>query len=202
VKFAPLPFSILGRITGLPISGSKRDYWDALIYDRVTKSRLGNCGLFIGWAGLSLASATEATRRGAKFVLDRACPHVDFQEKMNTEEATKTGYNFQRLPESLIERQKQEYERADVIVVPSSYTRKTFPESLQHKIIIAPLFGKFKFPKEVHGNKEKKFIVGVIGNSSLRKGYIYLLQAWRRLNLPNSVLKIRNAIADSMGIRC
>ncbi len=35
------------------------------------------------------------------------------------------------------------------------------------------------------------FVLGVVGGQPLRKGYLYLLQAWKELALPHAKLKIR-----------
>jgi glycosyltransferase involved in cell wall biosynthesis len=40
---------------------------------------------------------------------------------------------------------------------------------------------------------QSPFVVGVVGGNPLRKGYLYLLQAWKELALPNAQLKIRSA---------
>ena len=37
------------------------------------------------------------------------------------------------------------------------------------------------------------FIVGVVGGQPLRKGYLYLLQAWKELAFPNAQLRIRTS---------
>jgi len=38
-------------------------------------------------------------------------------------------------------------------------------------------------------------VLGVVGGQPLRKGYLYLLQAWKELALPNAKLKIRTGDA-------
>ena len=93
--------------------------------------RLSADDLFVGWATASLATARAAKRRGARFVLDRACPHVDFQENIIAEESAKLGLPYCPQPAWFRDRQLAEYEEAEHILTPSEYTRATFPDSLR-----------------------------------------------------------------------
>ena len=166
---------------------------DSWLYDRSVAGFLRSSDIFIGWASASLVSGRSAQRRGAHFVLDRACPHVDFQQSILREEASKTGFHFTPEPAWFRDRQLAEYEEAERILVPSEYTRRTFPAHLQDKIIPAPLFGRCRVPDEVQLERNAVFTVGVVGGDPLRKGYLYLLQAWKRLALPHARLLIRSS---------
>lgn len=153
---------------------------------------LGPADIFIGWATASLASGRKAKRRGSRFVLDRACPHVDFQQQTVGAEASKTGSTWKPEPAWFRDRQLAEYEEADTIITPSEYTRRTFPDHLRKKTIKAPLLGRCTFPENVSYQRNPVFTVGAVGGQPLRKGYLYLLQAWKKLNLPNARLIIRS----------
>ena len=169
---------------------------DSWLYDHsaaaVIRPSLSPDDLFIGWATASLATARAAKRRGARFVLDRACPHVDFQQQLAEEESAKLGVPFSPQPEWFRDRQLAEYAEADHILTPSEYTRVTFPEALRGKIVKAPLFGRCTFPSQTHPARHAEFTVGVVGGDPGRKGYLYLLEAWERLALPNARLLIRS----------
>jgi glycosyltransferase involved in cell wall biosynthesis len=147
----------------------------------------------IGLASLSLATGRGANRRQAKFVLDRACPHVDFQQKLVCDESQKVGIKFKKQPRWFRERQLEEYEIADLILTPSRYTAQTFPEHLRHKVHIAPLMGRTRTPGSVAVARHQTFTVGMVGLEPLRKGYLYLLEAWKQLALPNAKLLIRSS---------
>src|SRR6185437_12492827 len=71
---------------------------DSWLYDHsvaaVIRPGLSSDDLFIGWATASLATARAAKRRGARFVLDRACPHVDFQQQIFEEESAAVGVAY------------------------------------------------------------------------------------------------------------
>src|ERR1700756_5163836 len=161
---------------------------DSWLYDRsaaaVIRPGLSHDDLFVGWATASLATGRAARRRGAHFVLDRACPHVDFQQQIVAEESAKLGIPYRPQPAWFRERQLAEYAEAERILTPSDYTRATFPEALHGKIVKAPLFGRCTFPSTTHPGRHAEFTVGVVGGEPVRKGYLYLLEAWERLALP------------------
>jgi glycosyltransferase involved in cell wall biosynthesis len=191
VNFVPQPFAIFSRLSGFRFP-SGVTYADILLYDTIASLRLSRCDLFVGWAYLSLNTAKRAKRLGAKFAVERACPHVDFQQHLLREEAAKLGFAFKEEPQWFKERQWEEYKLADYILVPSRYSADTFSGELRDKVIIAPLYARLKSPppaKRPGGGKT--FTVGVVGGDTLRKGYLYLLQAWKKLNLPNAVLRLR-----------
>jgi glycosyltransferase involved in cell wall biosynthesis len=191
VNFVPQPFAIFTSLSGIRFPSSVT-HTDILIYDRIASLRLSPCDLFVGWAYLSLNTAKRAKRLGAAFALERSCPHVDFQQQLLREEAAKLGFDFKEEPQWFLERQCEEYSLADHILVPSKYSADTFPVELRDKIIVAPLYARLKSPppaKRPGGGKI--FTVGVVGGDTLRKGYLYLLQAWKKLNLPNAVLRLR-----------
>ena len=165
---------------------------DSALYDHTASVLLQPQNMFIGWATASLVSGRKARRHGARFVLDRACPHVDFQQKIVGAEAAKVGAKWTPEPAWFRERQLAEYEEADTIITPSDYTRRTFPDHLQSKTIKAPLLGRCSFPEEVSYDRNPIFTVGAVGGQPLRKGYLYLLEAWKKLALPNARLVIRS----------
>jgi glycosyltransferase involved in cell wall biosynthesis len=165
---------------------------DSWLYDHSVAAVIRPGDLFIGWATASITTARAAKRRGARFVLDRACPHVDFQQQIVEEESAKLGIPYHPQPAWFRDRQLAEYEAAERILAPSEYTRATFPEAMRGKVVKAPLFGRCSFPAETHAERHREFTVGVVGGEPVRKGYLYLLEAWERLALSNARLLIRS----------
>ena len=164
---------------------------DSWLYDHSVAVVIRPGDLFIGWATASLATARAARRRGARFVLDRACPHVDFQQAIVRQESEKLGVRYAPQPAWFRDRQLAEYAEAEQILAPSEYTRATFPAAMQAKIIKAPLMGRCRFPETTHPERHAEFTVGVVGGDPVRKGYLYLLDAWEQLALPQARLLIR-----------
>ncbi len=186
----PAPAEILSKFIPLPHVASLRG---VAIWDRLVAAAMPKADLVIGMATTSLATGRAAQRRGGRFALDRACPHVDFQQELTRVEAAKVGANFNPEPAWFRERQIVEYEMADIILTPSDYTARSFPAGLREKCIIAPLLGRVSVKGKTRPARNTPFTVGVLGGDPLRKGYLYLLEAWKRLALPDARLMIRSS---------
>lgn len=164
---------------------------DAGFFDAAVSAVMGRPELYFGWATQSLFAARHTKKCGGVFVLDRACPHRDFQEDLVERESERLGVRYPRQPRWFRDRQLEEYDLATSILVPSEYTARTFPESLRHKLVKAPLLGRCREPKTLRNGPQAIFTVGVVGGSPVRKGYLYLLRAWKKLALPNAKLILR-----------
>jgi glycosyltransferase involved in cell wall biosynthesis len=169
------------------------DEWDSVLFDRWAEAALGDCNLLLGASTSSLATGKAAQRRGATYVLDRACPDIRVQQRLMVEEARKVGGSFRTNSPWFIERQVEEYERADFILSPSEYSRRSYPEHLRKKMVLTPLYGHAKVSPRALKPAGAPFVLGIVGGSPLRKGSLYLLQAWKELALPNALLKIRTS---------
>jgi glycosyltransferase involved in cell wall biosynthesis len=192
LHFAPSPILLASHAFPRLVRGLPLDI-DTVLYDQTIASLLPPTDLFFALATRALRSAKTARRRGARFVLDRACPHVHVQQALLRREAEGVGFRFRPQPGWLVDRQLEEYALADAILVPSEYTRATFPAELQNKLVLAPLLGRIEPSPAREPRSGAVFTLGVIGNSPLRKGYLYLLRAWKKLALPNARLLIRCA---------
>ncbi len=188
----PEPVEVFARLSKLRLSPAIFRQ-GLLLWDRTVAALMPRAEMVVGLATQALYTGEAAHRRGASFVLDRACPHVDFQQRMVREESEKTGAVFTPEPAWFRDRQLREYDLADAILVPSHYSGRTFPPHLQSKLILAPLLGRAQAKGAVRLERNTPFTVGVLGGHPLRKGYLYLLEAWRRLNLPNARLLIRSS---------
>jgi glycosyltransferase involved in cell wall biosynthesis len=186
----PSPVEILGKFMPLPRIAVLRGI---TVWDRLVAAAIPKADLVIGLATQALYTGRAARRRGGRFALDRACPHVDFQQQLVREEAARVGAKFEPEPEWFRERQVAEYEAADIILTPSEYTARTFPAGLREKCVIAPLLGRATAKGAIRIERNTPFTVGVLGGQPLRKGYLYLLEAWKRLALPNARLMIRSS---------
>jgi glycosyltransferase involved in cell wall biosynthesis len=162
------------------------ELWDAMVAKTIPK-----VDLVIGYASQSLRTGRSAKRYGARYFLDRACPHTDFQQQLMREEAEQVGIQFSPQPAWFRERQLAEYDEAEVILVPSHYTSSSFPAKLQPKLVKLPLLGRIPAMTESPVSRNPVFTVGIVGGQPMRKGFIYLLEAWRRLALPNARLLLR-----------
>jgi glycosyltransferase involved in cell wall biosynthesis len=189
--FVPAPVMLFNALTRIltPVSLNELD---SSMYDRLVAARMEECDLFLGAATSSLSTGLNVQKRGGTFVLDRACPDIRYQQDMLAEEAAKAGGTFKRHAPWFLERQVEEYERADLMIMPSDYSRRSLPEHLRKKAVIAPLCGRARIAQRQPKPAGSPFVVGVVGGEPLRKGYLYLLKAWKELAFPNARLKIRS----------
>ncbi|HWB33091.1 MAG TPA: glycosyltransferase family 4 protein [Acidobacteriaceae bacterium] len=193
-RFVPAPVTLFNALTriGPPVWMNELD---TALYDLFVSLRIGEYDLFLGGASGSLYTGKAIQRNGGTFVLDRACPHIRFQQELLVEEAKKAGGVFRRQTPWFLDRQVEEYEQADFLLMPSNYSINTYPEHIRQKTILAPLCARVGVSPRTPKPAGSPFIVGVVGGQPLRKGYLYLLQAWKELALPNAQLKIRSGPA-------
>jgi len=195
IYFRPLPFKLISYFTGLDRPRWSREM-DARIFDEIVANSSNECKIFHGWATFSLKSSKKHKKRGAKFLLDRACPHILFQEKLLKEEADLTQSEYECASNSFLDRCLEEYELADKIIVPSNYSANSFKKQGfgKEKIEILKLHGNFiPTKKKVWETNKSKFVLGTIGGNPLRKGLKYLVDAWQNLKLKNSTLLIKTS---------
>ena len=155
-----------------------------------------------GNSGYCLETLRVAKKRGIKTVVDRACPHIDFQLALLDEEIERlTGEkNRASTRHKLKDKMLAEYDLADAIIVPSTYSYQSFKDRGfdDKKLNIVPLM-KEKNVTRINVTRDKKqdFMLLAVGFSFYRKGFYYLLKAWRELNLPNAKLILRTTVPKS-----
>ncbi len=191
-RWVPAPVTLFSALTHTrtPLI---LDELDSTLFDRWAAGMLRDCDLLLGASTSSLATGRAAQRMGGTYVLDRACPDIRVQQRMMVEEARKVGGTFRPNSPWFIERQVEEYEQADFILAPSDYSRRSYPEHLRQKVVVTPLYGCSTMVPRAPKAVKSAFVLGVVGGGPLRKGFLYLLQAWKELALPNAELRIRTS---------
>lgn len=191
-QWIPAPVAIFSAVTHArtPLI---LDELDSIFFDHWAAARLMDCDLLLGASTSSLVTGKAAQRKGGTYVVDRACPDIRVQQQMMVEEARKVGGTFRRNSPWFIERQVEEYEQANFILCPSDYSRRSFPEHLREKVVVAPLYGCSTVSQRTLKPFGSTFVLGVVGGGPLRKGLLYLLQAWKELSLPHAELRIRTS---------
>ena len=196
IRFVPMPFRVLASLFGRRISGSLKEK-DAVLFDRMVALVMRNNHVLHGWASFSLESGKKQKRRGGVFLLDRACPHARYQCELLIEEAELLGMEYDPMSIAFLERMEEEYNLADKILVPSLYTYNSFLENgiSRDKLEILRLDANFTplAPRVRSGSRDGTFVVGTIGGNIIRKGFLYLLQAWKRLGLRDAKLLIKSS---------
>ncbi|MBN4046412.1 glycosyltransferase family 4 protein [bacterium AH-315-P15] len=172
--------------------------WNAIWFDTVVAGVMRSADVVWGFNGDSLSCGRKIKRLGGSYVVDRACPHFDYQQEILAQEAENIGYRYAEFSDRMSRRFNSEYAIADKIVVPSRYSFESFVERgyPRDKLCIAPLDSNAPAPSDkTTGNKKRddggSLVVGLVGGSYLRKGIIYLLRAIDQLENGNIVVRIR-----------
>lgn len=143
----------------------------------------------------ALRTFRAAARRGVRRIWDLPLPHWATLDELWHEEASRWPGAMQasRLPEPRWKRVRKdaELELADLVVVASRFTRESLERAgCRKRIVESP----YEFPVERFTERTRRpdgpFTVISVGTHDLRKGTPYLLEAWRRLRLPNATLRL------------
>ncbi len=92
--------------------------------------------------------------------------------------------------EKMIRRMESEYQACDKLVVLSGASQRSFEEfGYEHKtVVVLPGIDRTFFTPSAKPNASTGFRLCYVGRVALAKGIGYLLQAWKRLALPNAEL--------------
>ncbi len=154
--------------------------------------------LVVGLSSYALHTLRRARELGAKTVVDHGSCHIAVQDEILREEYARLGlrgYDFAH--PKIIDKELQEYREADLIAVPSRFSRETFVSRgvPAAKLLLAPygvnLTNFYPAPKQ-----DQVFRIIHCGNISLRKGVHYLLQAFTELQLPGAELWLIGGLAE------
>ena len=144
--------------------------------------------LCVGYAGSCLHTLRRAHRNGAKTAVERHSAHRRVQMSLLEDEHALLGLPFSH-DSAVMRRELLEYAEADAVVIPSRFVERTFLEQgvAAEKLIRVPLSADLSrfYPTP---RLDRRFRVAFAGDFSVRKGVRYLLQAWRKLALPDAEL--------------
>jgi glycosyltransferase involved in cell wall biosynthesis len=174
------------------------------LQERLCSRWIPPCDVFHGWMGQSLASLPVAKRQGASTLIENAGRHPGDFHRAPDEECDR--FHIKRsdrsplLPVALIHRMEREYDICDRIVVPSTVARDSFAKfGLAAKtMVVFPGVDEQFFSPLQKPPQRTLFRVCFTGRVELAKGAGYLLQAWKRLALPNAELALAGEIRPEM----
>jgi glycosyltransferase involved in cell wall biosynthesis len=166
------------------------------LFDLLARRHLTPVDVFHGWNHMSLYSLRRARQLGAKVMIERSSTHPVVQEQILRKEFERFDVPYPGGMRWLMGKHIQEYEEADAIAVPSVFVARTLVEQgiPEEKLRLVHLGfdpGRF-YPAPKSDNVFRVLFVGLI---TLRKGIPYLLEAFKRLNLPDAELVLVGAKA-------
>jgi starch synthase len=175
-----------------------RQRWISNWFDRSTSAVLGDCDIFNGYCSTSLYSINVARERGAKTVLTTGSAHIAFQRELMEAEYRKHGVVHTVTDPSIVEKGVQEYAEADHVVVSSEFARQTMIANkvpgAKISVVHEPLTRRF----ELFAKDDGVFRVIAVGRLEFRKGVQYLLEAMKRLRLPNAELVLIGGVQEEI----
>jgi alpha-maltose-1-phosphate synthase len=178
------PAKLLHRY-GAPNIGARLNFRAAVTFDDwVARSlALEPCRIFHFLSSFGVRSHVVARRRfGAVTICDRGSSHIVYQDDLLREEFARWGRQYQPIDPRIVERELAEYASADYILVPSSFSERSFiergiPRSKLRRAAYGADLSLFRGASKVHN----KFRVIYVGALTLQKGIPYLLEAVSRL---------------------
>lgn len=208
IRFLAIPFIIfcLKRFLKIKFSNiffSNVFNWYAKNYIDVQKE-----SFVIGSSGYCLNVINSAHKKNVKTIVDRACPHINFQKEIILNEIDKLPIQNSKelklryFDEKIVDQMLIEYEKCDLISVPSTFTGESFKKyNLEKKLIFNQLTPEknLKF-EEFNFSNEEEFKIFAIGFNFIRKGFYYLIEAMNLLRNENIKLDLRTIIPNYLNL--
>jgi glycosyltransferase involved in cell wall biosynthesis len=167
--------------------------------DQVVARLVAPCDVLIGLSQLSLACIDGVRRRfGARAFLERGSRHIVSQREILAGIAAAGAAG--RVPDWAVRRELAEYERADMIVVPSTHARTSFVErGMSASKLFRNPYGVdlTMFPATPAPPPDLPPTIIMVGTWSLRKGCDVLVDAWQRLTTPGTRLVHVGQVGDA-----
>ena len=163
--------------------------------DAFAARNLPPCDALIALSSTGLRVGTLAQERGAAYLCDRGSTHIRYQEECLRREFERYGKRYFGIDPRKIEKEEAEYARADRILVPSRFARRTFLERgfAPEKVCLAPYGVDLARFKPVAEPPEDFFEVLFVGALTIRKGIRDLLEAFDRFDHPRKRLTLVGA---------
>lgn len=149
--------------------------------------------ILIGSSGLSLDAALHYKKNKKIFICDCGIGHAAYVNQIMQDEYRKWNLRSFKPNKKFISQSLKEYEIADLISVPSKFVYDSFIANgvVAEKLFLNPYGTNTKnfYPITINKN-QNEFNVLFIGNVSLRKGFLYLLKAFDKLNYSKKKLTV------------
>lgn len=168
--------------------------------DSHVSKRLEPGGTLIALSGSGLRSGKWIKQNGGRYFCDRGSSHIRFQDEILREEYARWKVPFAGIDPRIIAQEEAEYEKADYVSVPSqfvadSFLSKGFP---REKLFLNPYGARLERFRPVGEPEPGGFTIVFVGQAGLRKGFLYLLQAFERLSHPQKKLKVIGSVASEI----
>lgn len=184
------PYQALWRFGHCPKPVLREFAWQSVKWiDAYAARTLPECGLVTALSSTGLKTGAEIQRRGGVYVCDRGSTHVLWQQRILDEEYNAVGLPWEGIDPRFMERELAEYALANGIMLGSRFSLRTFiEEGVSPKKLHLANHGVNLSVFRRTLERAPNFRVVFAGLPIVRKGLHYLLQAFRRANLPGAEL--------------
>ena len=166
------------------------DYIDILnnkYIDNITSKYINRADVLIALSGTGLNTGKKIIKNNKIYICERSSSHIVFQNNILSEEYKEFGQPKFIINKLVIDRELQEYENANIILVPSLFAKKSFENYLPnsnkvHAINFGVNLQNF-YPINSYTKDKDYFDILFIGGLSIMKGLHYLIEALQLLCL-------------------
>jgi glycosyltransferase involved in cell wall biosynthesis len=167
------------------------------LYDWLARRHVDGGDVFHVFNHFGLYSMRRARQLGMRTLVERDSAHPVVQDRLLRDEYERYGLRLPGANRMLIGKHVREYEEADMIIVPSGFVWRTMvaqgvPEAKLRQVPLG--FAPERFTPAPGGKPDDTFRIVFVGAISLQKGVQYLLEAFRRLSLPDAELVLVGGI--------
>ncbi|MDO6519612.1 glycosyltransferase family 4 protein [Zobellia uliginosa] len=155
--------------------------------DKYAAKTISSAGVLTALSCNGLHSGRKMQSLGGIYICDRGSSHISFQNEILEDEYKRWGYKWIGIDDRILEKEQEEYQQADYITVPSEFVMNSFIEKGvdRNKLKKIPYGARLDRFKKVSDPQKNKFRVLWVGAISLRKGFMYALNAFREFKHPN-----------------
>lgn len=194
------PYAVARRLIRSPRFSRSSSFYSHRAFARAVARRLDAPTILTGMSSTNVEAALRVKDLGGYFVCRRGSSHILHQNEILREEHEKWKLPWVPTDPRIVERELQEYEIADGIVVPSIFALESFSS---HGVSSEKIW---KIPYGVDLSRFKpsgepsvdEFNVLFVGESSVRKGLPYLLSAFASLQHPKKKLTVIGATNEAL----
>ena len=197
---ASMKFRMPRRISG------ELAYLAKIQIDRGSRQPLKDADMFLFYNGCGLDSARWFHRNGGIVIVEAVNSHVQVQEQLLAEEHRRLGLPWQPFHPREVKRRVAEVEEADYVLLPSKFVARSFlKKGIPNERLLRLPYPLQNIPgasvsARAQTDDDGVFRILYVGSISVRKGLIYLIEAFRRLKHAKKELWIVGPTANPSGI--
>jgi glycosyltransferase involved in cell wall biosynthesis len=187
-------------LTRVPWLLREWEWYSKLALDFHVAAQLSKKTILIGLSGSGLRSGRRAKSLGGFYICDRGSSHITYQNRILHEEYNRWGLKFHGVDPRVIDRERQEYEAADLITVPSQFCLDSFDsEGVDPaKLRKIPYGARLERFQKYSDPDKKSFRVLWVGAVSIRKAFLDALHAFHELKHPHKEFLVIGSMDDSV----